>query len=222
MNKSTKIAFAISLFVHVSVFCLTGFGGTSPPVKDTEISFVIDQTTENTPVAEKQPAVKNKVIKKQSKTIKGIPGPIIDPHPHNSLTDTLFHPEKTAIAMNNSQPKLPEFRKERIHDEDLATGRRGLLQWYLDLIWKRIEVAKVYPEKARIDMKEGVAKVQFIVREDGDVADMRVIESSGKRQLDQASLETIVKAKPFPPIPPLLEMKEMVLKLPIVFELKRR
>ena len=226
MVKSTNIAFIISLLFHSSIFCLAGFDHQSCPTKKVEISLEIDQSKQEAPVAKKDPVKKKRVVKKKTPPVKrktlNIPKPILDPQPNYCLRDTLLLPEKKCIALNNSKPRLPQFQKEEIHKEDLASGRSSLIQWYLGLIWQKVEEAKVYPEKARKNNQQGVVKVQFLVREDGQIKEVEIIESPGRILLDQASLDTIKKAAPFPPIPPFLEMKEINVKIPIVFELERR
>ncbi len=228
MIKSTNIAFIISLLFHSSIFCLAGFDHRSCPTKKVEISLVMDQSKQEAPVAKKDPVKKKKVVKKKKTspvkrtTLKDIPKPILDPRPNYCLRDSLLLPKKRCIALNNSKPLLPQFQKEEIHNEDFASGRSSLIQWYLGLIWQKVEEAKVYPEKARKNNQQGVVKVQFLVREDGQVREVEIIESPGKILLDQASLDTIEKAAPFPPIPPFLDMKEINVKIPIVFKLERR
>jgi protein TonB len=67
-------------------------------------------------------------------------------------------------------------------------------------IRQRIEAAKRYPEDARRDGIQGTVSVRFRLRPDGQVERVEVIRSSGSRLLDEASLETIRRAAPFPPV----------------------
>jgi protein TonB len=48
---------------------------------------------------------------------------------------------------------------------------------------------------------EGVTEVQFRITRDGTVEGVTVVKSSGFPLLDRASVETIKRAAPFPPIP---------------------
>lgn len=76
-------------------------------------------------------------------------------------------------------------------------GRGG--DWRL-LLLKRIEEAKRYPDQARRLGMEGVAEVEFRVAGDGSVESVTVVKSSGFPLLDRASIETIKRAAPFPPV----------------------
>jgi protein TonB len=67
-------------------------------------------------------------------------------------------------------------------------------------IRRRIEGAKRYPEAARREGIQGNVHVRFRVREDGQVDTVEVARSSGSRLLDDASLDTIRRAAPFPPV----------------------
>ena len=58
-----------------------------------------------------------------------------------------------------------------------------------------------YPSAARRDRLRGEVHVAFTVTGGGGVSGARVVRSSGSSVLDQAALETVRRAAPFPPIP---------------------
>jgi periplasmic protein TonB len=58
-----------------------------------------------------------------------------------------------------------------------------------------------YPAEARRKRLRGEAHVQFTVTRDGGVSGVRVVRSSGSPVLDQAALDTVRRAAPFPAIP---------------------
>ncbi len=58
-----------------------------------------------------------------------------------------------------------------------------------------------YPPAARRDRLRGEVHVAFTVTGGGGVAGARVVRSSGYPMLDEAALETVRRAAPFPPIP---------------------
>ena len=64
----------------------------------------------------------------------------------------------------------------------------------------RIEAATRYPEEARREGIQGNVHVRFRLREDGQVEAVEIARSSGSRLLDEASLETIRRAAPYPPV----------------------
>jgi protein TonB len=67
-------------------------------------------------------------------------------------------------------------------------------------IRQRIEAVKRYPEDARRDSIQGTVSVRFRVHADGQLERVELVRSSGSRVLDEASLETIRRAAPFPPV----------------------
>ena len=70
----------------------------------------------------------------------------------------------------------------------------------LAAVRRRIEAAKRYPDEARRDGIQGTVTVRFRLRVDGQVEAAEVARSSGSRMLDDASLDTIRRAAPFPPL----------------------
>jgi TonB family protein len=79
-------------------------------------------------------------------------------------------------------------------------------------IIRRIEKAKRYPRIARKMGTEGQATVRFRIKTDGKVEGVELLESSGSEILDQASLETVLRAAPLP-------YKDGWLKVIIVFKI---
>ena len=67
-------------------------------------------------------------------------------------------------------------------------------------IRRRIEAAKRYPVEALRQGIEGRVVVRFRVGADGEVEVAQVRRSSGSQLLDQASLDTVRRAVPFPPV----------------------
>ncbi|MFH2059251.1 MAG: TonB family protein [Pseudomonadota bacterium] len=90
---------------------------------------------------------------------------------------------------------------------------------YFDMLKQRIHRVKKYPEAAKLRQSEGRVKVEFIVQTDGTLASARVVKSSHHKDLDNAALEAIEKASPFPSPPPFIFKKPITLQIKILFEL---
>jgi TonB family protein len=76
---------------------------------------------------------------------------------------------------------------------DFAPYLQRILQvvrqnWYL-----------LIPESA--EMKKGKLAVEFAITKDGNVADMRLVASSGDVALDRPAWGSITNSNPFPPLP---------------------
>jgi TonB family protein len=105
-----------------------------------------------------------------------------------------------------------------VHFQGEGKGR-GDLGSYLGNARMRIEKAKRYPREARRMGWEGKVVVSFQVNRKGEVAGIRLIQSSGYEELDREALATLRRASPFSP-PPLNEEERLELEIPLVFKLE--
>lgn len=90
-----------------------------------------------------------------------------------------------------------------IKDEDTVNldSSDSRYRQYLMKVKKNIRSGWSYPNKAYELKKEGTAVVKFSIKEDGKLADSRVIISSGHESLDIESFHAVTSAAPFPPLP---------------------
>jgi protein TonB len=93
-------------------------------------------------------------------------------------------------------------------------AREKYLREHYTYIRELIMKSLLYPAIAREKGWTGQTRVSFVVCEDGCVADIRVVTSSGYRLLDKNVVETIKRASPFPAPPVRAEIV-----LPITYEL---
>jgi protein TonB len=68
--------------------------------------------------------------------------------------------------------------------------------WLAETLRDRIEELKRYPPIARMNNWQGKVVLKFVVREDGTVEHLEVVQSSGHAALDEAAMETIRSASP--------------------------
>lgn len=92
--------------------------------------------------------------------------------------------------------------------------RANYLAEHFSYIKKIIHEKLVYPPKARREGWTGKVRVSFVILENGNVSDIRVLAGSGHELLDQNAVETIKKAAPFPRPPIRAE-----LRMPIIYRL---
>lgn len=90
---------------------------------------------------------------------------------------------------------------------------------YLQMVRLRIEGHKHYPQQARAAFKEGRVVVCFTITTDGGVRSLEVRKSSNTKVLDEAALQAVRSAAPFPAPPRHLFKGDIPLELSIVFEL---
>ena len=85
----------------------------------------------------------------------------------------------------------------------------------------KIAAAKHYPRIARKRGYEGKPVISFSLRQDGELAELTIIEPSLYTVLDRAALEAVRRAVPYPPFPKLLNRKSIRFQLPISFTLDK-
>ncbi len=90
---------------------------------------------------------------------------------------------------------------------------------YAKRVRDRIESKKEYPARARRQGAEGVASVQFTIGHEGSVSAISVARPSGSGLLDNAAMDAVRNAAPFPPLPAELETNDFTLRVSIVFKL---
>lgn len=84
-------------------------------------------------------------------------------------------------------------------------------------ILKKIYLFLIYPKEAKEKRWEGIVKVEFLVRRNGSVADVKIKESSGYPLLDKAALWAVKNASPYPF--PFENISDIWIEVPITFKL---
>jgi protein TonB len=97
---------------------------------------------------------------------------------------------------------------------DEATQRNAYVNEYFLFIRERIVRNLIFPPAARRMGWSGRCLVSFIVCRDGQVSEIRIVESTGYPVLDRSVVDTIRKVAPFPKAP-----VEAELTMPIVYRL---
>jgi protein TonB len=96
----------------------------------------------------------------------------------------------------------------------------GLRRLFTREVRQRIADAKYYPRIARRRGMEGQPVVAFTLSKGGGLMRADLARTSGYQLLDQAALEAVHRAAPYPEIPAELKTDTFQFKLPISFVLK--
>jgi protein TonB len=91
--------------------------------------------------------------------------------------------------------------------------------------WKRqvvglLERHKRYPEAAQARNQHGIVELAFSLDRQGRVTTSRIAKSSGSSALDDATLDLVRRAQPFPPPPPEMAGAEVNLSVPIRYNIR--
>lgn len=90
---------------------------------------------------------------------------------------------------------------------------------YFEMLHLRIHSFKRYPEAARSNHIEGRVNVQFVLSSDGTLKDIKIMKSSRHKKLDEAAIDAIKNASPFPRPPRSIFKTPVTLRIDILFEL---
>jgi protein TonB len=107
-------------------------------------------------------------------------------------------------SSGNGSGNSPEQLKSKYLSENFA--------YIKDIIQKRL----AYPAKARREGLTGKARVSFVILENGQVANIKILNSTGYEILDLNLIETIKEVAPFPKPPIKAE-----LRVPIFYRLEQ-
>ncbi len=153
------------------------------------------------PVKKNRPAVKRKPPEKPKPKAEPVPAPDA-PAPPSSVADASAKPSPGKKALGEPRPVS-----------------KSCISGYAGKIHSRIARAKRYPHSARAAGEEGTVKVKFTVGPTGSVSGIRVAKSSGFASLDQAAIDAVSRAAPFPPLPACVGRDSLTLRLSVSFHL---
>ena len=136
---------------------------------------------------------------------------------HSPLSDRLMERIDTV--------SIPQIPRAALSGTDLGRADGSSLEnyntsdTYLEMVRLRIESRKSYPPQARAAFKEGRVVVRFTITTDGGVRSVDLRKSSNTKVLDEAALQAVRSAAPFPAPPRHLFKGDIPLELTIIFEL---
>ena len=148
----------------------------SPPVKKEEVK---ESTKE--PVKESRPNIK-----------KLFPS-------FEELTKITEERQNRPVPSGKHRPRLPNKLK-RGTEISLNTLDYKFHSYYLALK-RKIELVWEYPYKARRTGVQGRLLMRFVINQDGSLAEVTILRSSGVALLDHEAVRAIRDASPFPPLP---------------------
>jgi protein TonB len=193
--------------------------------------IVVDLRVEDAIKTEREPPVKkpSAAVSRAEGVRKAVPAPEAKEKPEQILPPLPLMPGDRVPALEALPPRkgIPE-KMEKVPDVVEGIPKNGIVRRespeelkkkYLKeqflYIRERIQKNLSYPYSAKKMGWTGRVTVSFIVLENGDVENIRIIESSGFEVLDKNAIETIKKVSPFPKPPVRAE-----LIMPIVYMLE--
>ena len=158
------------------------------------------------PVQKPQPQAKP-APKVQPKVVS--PAPAAKPattQPPTARKPVTFSRDQLSASLAGIQADQAFSRQQpsqgpRVSRHHLATSKRDISAWYRDAWRKKVErIGNLnYPEEARRQGIYGSLRVSVLINKDGSLQQMRVLQSSGHKVLDQAALNIVRLSAPFTP-----------------------
>lgn len=169
------------------------------------------EVKQESPIEVKKPKPKSKPEKKPK------PKPEKKPEPE---------PKKQAQAIVKVAPKQvapPAITSRKATtgsaNSTSSGGNPGAKASYVTQLTAALAQNKRYPRASRHRNEEGVVSLSFVVHADGSVSDVKIIQSSGHKRLDNAVLNMIKQSMPLPKFPKDMTESELAINLPISFKL---
>ncbi len=146
------------------------------------------------------------------------PEPIPQPETQAKPPATARDQEVSTAAV--SEPGLPRPRKGIV--EGVSGGKSespDLLSRYMTTLFRMIDAKKHYPTQSLRKREEGTVVVRVTLAPDGKLIDV-MATTERPRRLVEASLKAVQDAAPFPPFAEVLDQKQVVFEVPVVYRIR--
>lgn len=170
--------------------------------QDTKVKKVqVESAVEPTPV---QPDVKKVISTTAPKRHKVVSAPTTPVKPQATRKAPVIDRNQLSADIASLEAELAfeqqqYAKRPRVSRQNTAATKRDISAWYRDGWRKKVErVGNLnYPEEARQQGIYGSLRVLVIIKSDGTLERMRVLESSGHPVLDKAALNIVRFSAPF-------------------------
>lgn len=106
------------------------------------------------------------------------------------------------------------------HDEMAQAEKEAVVKAYAQEIVALLQKTKRYPRTARRKGWEGAVAVTLHLLPSGELERVELARTSGYESLDDAALQAVQQAQPFPAFPPVLSAPALRITIPVQFRLE--
>jgi protein TonB len=126
------------------------------------------------------------------------------------LSQEIASLEARVDSETNSEAKSPRVRRLTS-----VSARQAVDAYYLQSWRRKVETVGNlnYPEEARRDQLYGSLRLMVSITPDGGLKDVRILDSSGFKVLDDAAIRIVRQAAPFAPFPEEMRQSTDVLEI---------
>jgi len=205
-TKKDRLGFTMFLSISLHAIILMGLG-LKLPSKEMDESITISLAREN--------------LNQQFLFLDAVQGPTVENF--RVQIETLPPTEEASpileLMIEDLQIKIEARRKnnkqrpQRQIISSVSAQKEQAI--YLETWRKRIEEVgnQYYPEQARRNGVFGNLRILVVVRADGQVEDIRILETSGSKVLDDAAERIVLLAAPFDPLPEEISVETDILEI---------
>lgn len=150
-----------------------------------------------------------------------VPTPIIEASAPTSDTPPVASVEIPAARPRpRPQPSAPRQQGQAVGAPSPSEGGNvGLRRSYAGVLAAHLNRHKSYPISARRQGREGTVRLRLVVARTGSVLDARIARSAPFPEFDEAAMAMLARAQPLPPFPSGMTETEIVVMVPVTFEL---
>lgn len=182
------------------------------------------EETEPAPEPEPEPPPEPPVVAEPEPTPEPV-APVLPPVITTS-GPTVASPPVASVEAPTRRPDTPPGSVPQAGQTAGAASRAvggnvGLRRSYAGVLAAHLNRHKSYPVSARRQGREGTVTLRFVVDRTGRVVDARVARSASFPEFDQAAMSMLTRAQPLPPFPAGMSETELVVMVPVSFELDK-
>jgi len=133
-------------------------------------------------------------------------------------TPSTAAPDQTTAAVAPVQATTETNTVKSLPVRTTAAPRRDY-GWLAESLWSKVEQMKRYPAMARMNRWEGKVVLKAVIKKDGSIVDLAIVESSGHAVLDNEALEVVERASPLT-LKHDLGQPQVTVQIPISYALR--
>ena len=130
--------------------------------------------------------------------------------------DKISKPAEKAVARQSEKKATPAQPTKK----QLRAGASPQTDSYLARLVRHLSAYRDYPRRARRLGLQGTPVVVFEFDREGRLLNYRLLDGSSHRILDDAALNMLKQASPFPPVPDDMTSETFRFQLPVAFQLR--
>jgi protein TonB len=193
------------------------------PFHDSVAHPVMQQATTQPHEVNQTPTLTTVSASEQSAPVKTTSNedPRLTPAEQRRLLD--LSQEIASLDANLDTEDNPDARSPRIRRLTSVSARRTSDAYYLESWRRKVEAVGNlnYPEEARRERLYGSLRMLVAIKPDGELKEVRILDSSGHKVLDDAALRIVRLAAPFAPFPEEMRQSTDVLEIIRTWEFRR-